>query len=122
MDTISKADHAVGQEVRRHRRQAGLTQKEVAARIGVTGAQFHRYETGETRISASRLIEIAKVLRIDIRILLAAASSAGAEPPVLSRNSHQQVAHLVQMFSSIVDPRHRAALLAVARMMVPLPE
>jgi transcriptional regulator with XRE-family HTH domain len=117
MHTISKADLAVGQEVRRHRRQAGLTQKEVAARIGVTGAQFHRYETGATRITTSRLIEIAKVLNMHPNTLLAAASAAEAEPPSEPANSGQEIVDLVQMFSSISDPRHRAALMAVARMM-----
>jgi transcriptional regulator with XRE-family HTH domain len=122
MHTISKADLAVGKEVRRHRRQAGLTQKDVAARIGVTGAQFHRYETGATRITTSRLIEIAKVLNMHPNTLLAAASAAEDEPNPAPSNSGQEIVDLVQMFSSITDPRHRAALMAVARMMASEPQ
>jgi transcriptional regulator with XRE-family HTH domain len=116
MHTISKADSAVGHEIRRHRRQAGLTQKEVAARIGVTGAQFHRYETGATRITTGRLVAIAAALNMRPDTLLATASTAEAERLLVPSNSSQEIIDLVQMFASIVDPQHRSALVAVARM------
>jgi transcriptional regulator with XRE-family HTH domain len=121
MHTISKADSAVGQEIRRHRRQVGLTQKDVAARIGVTGAQFHRYETGATRITTGRLIAIAAVLNIRPDTLLAAASTAEAEHPLVSSNASQEIVDLVQMFASI-DPQHRSAFVAVARMISSSPQ
>jgi transcriptional regulator with XRE-family HTH domain len=121
MHTISKADSAVGHEIRRHRRLAGLTQKDVAARIGVTGAQFHRYETGATRITTGRLIGIAAALNIRPDTLLAAASTAEAEQPLVSSNASQEIIDLVQMFASI-DPQHRSALVAVARMMSSSPQ
>lgn len=110
-------DSAVGREIRQYRRAAGLTQKQVADIIGVTGAQFHRYETGATRITASRLIAIANALGVRADTLLAAASSAETEQPIAPANSSQEIVELVQMFGSIVDPRHRSALVAVARMM-----
>jgi transcriptional regulator with XRE-family HTH domain len=122
MQTRSKADLAVGKEIRRHRRNAGLTQKDVAARIGVTGAQFHRYETGTTRITTSRLIAIAEALNMRPDTLLAAASAAEATPLLVPASSSQEVVDLVQMFGSIIDPRHRSALVAVARMMLSAPQ
>lgn len=121
-------DSAVGREIRQYRRAAGLTQKQVADIIGVTGAQFHRYETGATRITASRLIAIANALGVRADTLLAAASSVDMEPQAVPSNSSQEIVELVQMFGSIVDPRHRSALVAVARMMTspqplrPVPE
>jgi transcriptional regulator with XRE-family HTH domain len=121
MHTISKADSAVGHEIRRHRRLAGLTQKDVAARIGVTGAQFHRYETGATRITTGRLIAIATELNIRPDTLLAAGSTAAAEHPLSSSNASQEIVDLVQMFASI-DPQHRSALVAVARMISSSPQ
>jgi transcriptional regulator with XRE-family HTH domain len=111
-------DSAVGREIRQYRRAAGLTQKQVADIIGVTGAQFHRYETGATRITASRLIAIANALGVRADTLLAAASSIDMEPAVSTpASTSQEIVELVQMFGSIVDPRHRSALVAVARMM-----
>jgi transcriptional regulator with XRE-family HTH domain len=86
--------------------------------IGVTGAQLHRYETGSTRITASRLIAIANALGVRPDTLLAAASATDTiEQPVLPASSSQEIVELIQMFGSIADPRHRSALVAVARMM-----
>jgi transcriptional regulator with XRE-family HTH domain len=118
MRNPSTPDTAVGREIRQYRRAAGLTQKQVADIIGVTGAQFHRYETGATRITASRLIAIANALGVRADTLLAAASSVDMEPAVSTpASTSQEIVELVQMFGSIVDPRHRSALVAVARMM-----
>ena len=114
------SDSAVGREIRQYRRSAGLTQKQIASMVGVTGAQLHRYETGSTRITASRLIDIANALGVRPDTLLATAAAAGgAEPVVMPNlaNSGQEIVELIQMFGSISDPRHRAALVAVARMM-----
>ncbi len=117
------SDSAVGREIRQYRRSAGLTQKQIASMVGVTGAQLHRYETGSTRITASRLIDIANALGVRPDTLLATAAAAGAEPAATNAampnlaNSGQEIVELIQMFGSIADPRHRSALVAVARMM-----
>jgi transcriptional regulator with XRE-family HTH domain len=117
MPASSKAALALAKEIRRHRRAAGLTQQDIAARIGVSGAQFHRYETGATRISTSGLIAIADALNMRADALLATASAVEVEPLPVSANSSQEIIDLVQMFGRILDPRHRGALVAVARMM-----
>ena len=112
----TKSDSVVGHEIRQYRRSAGLTQKQIASMIGVTGAQLHRYETGATRITASRLIAIANALGVRPDTLLAsAAQPEPVQPPPL--HSSDEMVELIQMFGSIADPRHRSALVAVARMM-----
>ncbi|MDB5369953.1 MAG: transcriptional regulator [Roseomonas sp.] len=112
------SDSAVGKEIRQCRRSAGMTQKQIAAIIGVTGAQLHRYETGATRIAASRLIAIANALGVRPDSLLAAASSLdGGHRNMVPPNTSEEIIELIQMFGSITDPRHRSALVAVARMM-----
>lgn len=112
----TKSDSVVGREIRQYRRSAGLTQKQIASMIGVTGAQLHRYETGATRITASRLIAIAGALGVRPDTLLASATQqeAAPTPPIYSG---QEMVELIQMFGNIADPRHRSALVAVARMM-----
>jgi transcriptional regulator with XRE-family HTH domain len=111
----TKSDSVVGREIRQYRRSAGLTQKQIASMIGVTGAQLHRYETGATRITASRLIAIAGALGVRPDTLLASATQEAAPTPPIY--SGQEMVELIQMFGNIADPRHRSALVAVARMM-----
>lgn len=55
-------DRHVGERLRRRRRLMGLTQKELADRVGIRFQQIHKYETGINRMSVSRLFEIAEAL------------------------------------------------------------
>jgi transcriptional regulator with XRE-family HTH domain len=114
----TNSDAAVGREIRQHRRSAGLTQKQLAKVVGVTGAQLHRYETGATRIAASRLIAIANALGVRTDSLLAVASAGEMGNRATSTpNTSDEIVELIQVFGSIADPKHRSALVAVARMM-----
>lgn len=63
-DFAKKIDRAVGRRVREVRVEAGLTQKQLAYKIGITYQQIHKYETGVNRISIGRLFEIAKFLDV----------------------------------------------------------
>lgn len=111
------SDSALGRKVRELRRSRGMTQKELASAVGVTGAQLHRYETGATRVAASRMIAIAEALGVRPDVLL---ESAAPEPvPVISAEAStgEDLLELIQLFSAIGDPKNRNAILAVARMM-----
>ena len=117
------SDGAVGQEIRELRRGQGRTLKDLARAIGVTGAQLHRYETGTTRIAASRLIAIGNALGVGADALISAGyreSSHVAAPasfPGFSAQSSDDIVEMIELFGIITDVRHRSALLAVARMM-----
>ena len=53
-------DLAVGQRIRSLRRDANLSQTELADQIGVTFQQVQKYENGKNRVGAGRLIAIAR--------------------------------------------------------------
>lgn len=59
-------DRHVGRRVRLRRTLLGLTQQELGEQIGVTFQQIQKYERGTNRISASRLWEIARVLKVPV--------------------------------------------------------
>lgn len=59
-------DAHVGQRLRLLRKERGLSQTALAARVGVTFQQLQKYETGKNRLSASRLYRLASVLRVDV--------------------------------------------------------
>lgn len=56
------ADRFVGQKVRQARRELGLTQETLSARLGVTFQQIQKYEAGQSRLSAGRLRDVAIAL------------------------------------------------------------
>src|SRR5262245_46886193 len=57
-------DVHVGAQIRFRRNLLGMSQTEMAARIGVTFQQVQKYERGINRIGASRLIRICDVLEV----------------------------------------------------------
>ena len=48
-------DIHVGQRLRQRRWMLGLTQQQVGDRVGIKFQQVQKYETGQNRVSASRL-------------------------------------------------------------------
>lgn len=51
-------DLHVGQRVRRRRWLVGMTQQQLAEKVGIKFQQIQKYETGTNRISSSRLWDI----------------------------------------------------------------
>lgn len=112
------SDSALGRKVRELRRSRGMTQKELASAVGVTGAQLHRYETGATRVAASRMIAIAEALGVRPDVLLESAAPESMPSLPTETTTGDDLLELIQLFSAIGDPKNRNAILAVARMMV----
>ncbi|MBU8536746.1 helix-turn-helix domain-containing protein [Falsiroseomonas tokyonensis] len=109
------ADANVGGRIKELRRAAGRTQKEAADIVGVTGAQFHRYETGATRIATSRLLGIANALGVRPEALVGTAAPRAEPLAEFTDGATDELIELVQVFSTINDPRRRSALMAFAR-------
>jgi transcriptional regulator with XRE-family HTH domain len=59
-------DVHVGSRVRLRRTMLGLSQEKLGEKIGLTFQQVQKYERGANRISASKLYEIARSLRVSI--------------------------------------------------------
>jgi len=61
-NTAVLVDDAIGRKIRSEREISGLTRQKLAAVIGVTHQQLHKYETGKNRVSGGRLKSIATAL------------------------------------------------------------
>jgi transcriptional regulator with XRE-family HTH domain len=72
-------DTAVGRNVRIWRMAKGLTQAQLADRVGVTFQQLQKYEIGGNRIPTGRLVRLAGILDVPISALFEGTN--GAEPP-----------------------------------------
>lgn len=62
----NQTDVAVGQRIRAFRKEAHLSQTELADQIGVTFQQVQKYENGTNRVGAGRLAQIAHALDIPV--------------------------------------------------------
>jgi transcriptional regulator with XRE-family HTH domain len=92
----------------------GLSQTELGARIGVTFQQIQKYEKGANRIGASRIQQIADVLRVPVPALFDGASSAAHDPPEQSPRyllAKPYALRLLQAFDQIKDEATRMAVL-----------
>lgn len=61
-----RVDVHVGKRVRHRRWLVGMTQQQLAERVGIKFQQIQKYETGANRISASRLWDIAEALEVPV--------------------------------------------------------
>lgn len=67
---IRQIDRQIGVLLREARLGWGYSLKEIAVLLGITYQQVQKYETGANRISVSRLLDIAEVLKITPESLL----------------------------------------------------
>lgn len=109
----TQVDIAVGVRIRELRRRAGLTQREVSQHVGVTGAQFHRYERGLARISTGRLLRICEALAIPLEVFL----EIGSREPQPNASSDAGLEALLAAYRNIPNEAQREALITIARSM-----
>jgi transcriptional regulator with XRE-family HTH domain len=84
---VDARDAEIGRLVRARRKQLGLTQSDLAERIGVAFQQVQKYETGTNRISIGRLVRIAEVLNVPPIFFFAGQTKAG----VISGNKAREL-------------------------------
>jgi len=65
---IIDIDVEMGRRVRLHRMQRGVGQGELGDALDVSFQQVQKYENGTNRISAGKLIQIARVLRVPLAV------------------------------------------------------
>lgn len=115
-------DVHVGTRLRVRRVIAGLTQTELAHAMGITFQQLQKYETGQNRVSASRLWEAAQVLDVPIEYFFKEAGKEAGKEPVRREGER----HELELFKDYhrCDEESQRVIRKVAHMgaRVPLPE
>jgi len=123
--TISKAkapdsrDIDVGRRIRAQRLVRGMSQTDLADRIGITFQQVQKYEKGVNRVGAGRLTRIAEVLGVPVAFLFGASDSG---TPAFGNGGNEAFAfletagalRLVHAYADIKNPRIRRALVTLA--------
>ena len=102
--------------MRTRRRQIGLSQAELAERLGVSFQQVQKYERGANRVAASTLLVAAQALDVSVSWLVGEEPSGrDDDEDVFSALARPGALEMLEAFNAIADPNTRAALLALAR-------
>ena len=111
-----QVDLHVAARLRERRLVLGLTQQQLAERIGASYQQVHKYETGVNRLSAGRLVQLAEALEVEVGHFFAGlepATGAAATPAATERQ--RALLLLARDFTRLPARGHREALCVLAR-------
>jgi transcriptional regulator with XRE-family HTH domain len=75
-----------GKRLRALREESGLTQRELAARVNTQLAQISRYEHDFYLPNAETLVQLARVLQVDLNTLLLGKSASDADKSAPLKN------------------------------------
>ncbi|MGH1417198.1 MAG: helix-turn-helix domain-containing protein [Pelagimonas sp.] len=95
-------DAHVGKRIRHQRWIQGITQQKLAESIGIKFQQIQKYETGDNRVSASRLWDIATALGVQVEFFFEGADG-GAQPDNTCDSKDE--ADLLRYFRSLSEPQ-----------------
>jgi transcriptional regulator with XRE-family HTH domain len=111
-------DIYVGGRMRLRRIQLGLSQGALASKIGVSFQAVQKYESGDIRISASRLYDVAQVLEVSPAFFfegypdgIVAKNIADEASPVSETFNRREVMSLIRGYYGIRDPQLQADIL-----------
>jgi len=117
---VAQTELFIGARLRTRRRQLGLSQSELAERLGVSFQQVQKYERGANRVAASTLLIAAQALNVGVSWLVGEeASGRDDDEDVFRALARPGALEMLQAFNAIPDQRARVALLALAREMTP---
>ncbi len=111
-------DRIVGENLRARRLELGLSRKTLAARIGVSAQQIAKYEQGQTRVSASTLYCLSRLLDTDIDDLFTRKNDPASAPiaPDSDRDAiEQDLRDFLEVYVRIRNSQVRHGLLEIIR-------
>lgn len=106
----SAIDVAVGRNLRIWRMAKGLSQSQLANRLGVTFQQVQKYEIGANRIGTGRLVKSAAILRVPISALFEGTDGGEPSRSFLALLHDSRSFRLAHAFAAIKDSAFRLSL------------
>jgi transcriptional regulator with XRE-family HTH domain len=102
-------DVHVGKRVRQRRWMVGMTQQQLAEKVGIKFQQIQKYETGMNRISASRLWDISDALGVAISYFFEGidAPHSTAVDPAPDLMADKEAMLLVRSYYAIPEAQRR---------------
>ncbi len=104
---VDTNDLAIGQRIQAARKSLGLTQTDLARRVGVSYQQVQKYEAGQNRVSFTQLVRFSEALELGLTDLLPVTRRA----PILDLDP--ATIRLVRSFAAITDADARRCIFKV---------
>ena len=110
-------DQLVSRNIRIQRLAKGMSQNELAEKLGITFQQVQKYEKGVNRVGCGRLFQIARILGVHVTDFF---DGSGAGKPTAERKvreliSEPQAFLLAEAFSEISDRRLRRSVVELVK-------
>jgi transcriptional regulator with XRE-family HTH domain len=119
----SPVDVTVGRNVRVWRLVRGMSQVQLAHRLGVTFQQVQKYEIGGNRIPTGRLVKAAAILGVPISALFAGTGDAEPSHALLALVADSQSFRLATAFAAVNNNAFRLSLVnLVERIAATIPQ
>ena len=100
-------DAHVGKRIRHRRWMVGMTQQQLADRVGIKFQQIQKYETGMNRVSASRLWDIAETLGVTISFFFEGLAAGAVGATGGDMMADKEAMELVRSYYAIPEPQRR---------------
>lgn len=106
-------DSHVGQRIRQRRWMSGMTQQQLAEKVGIKFQQIQKYETGMNRVSASRLFDVAQALDVPISFFFEGLGGTASAAPAVADSglgdllSDKEALELVRSYYAIPEAQRR---------------
>ena len=102
-------DAHVGKRIRHRRWMVGMTQQQLADKVGIKFQQIQKYETGMNRVSASRLWDIADALGVSISFFFEGLDDARESAPSAESDmmADKEALELVRSYYAIPEAQRR---------------
>jgi len=106
----------IGDRLRVRRQLLGITQKELADRVGLAFQMVSKYETGQSTITIFRLQKFADELQVPLDYLIRGIGEIDEMPDdMISMLADRENTEVLKLFGIIDDPAVRAAFLQMLR-------
>jgi transcriptional regulator with XRE-family HTH domain len=115
-------DVVVGGNVRIWRMAKGLSQHQLASRLGITFQQVQKYEVGANRIGTGRLVKISAILGVPVAALFQGTDRGDPTAALLSLISDSRSFRLAHAFTAIKNSTLRLALVGLAEKIAEIPQ
>jgi len=109
----------IGQKIKEIRKKKGISQMGLAEKVGLSFQQIQKYEKGTSKISVSRLFQIAEALGVDIHTFFEkpqnSVSVAMEETKTYGLKLTPQEKELVNLFRNIDNKKVKQGILMMLR-------